>query len=61
MDAELFLETLRIHFEEGTKAQCAEGELLALTQRAWPVAEYVSEFRQVASKLQAWPEWLLVH
>lgn len=43
-DAGLFLEVLCIRFEDGTGAQRAEGEILALTQRAQPAVEYVHEF-----------------
>lgn len=42
-------------------AQWAEGEILALKQRARLVVDYVQEFHWITGKLWLWQEWLLVH
>ncbi|KAG8147387.1 hypothetical protein E2320_014149 [Naja naja] len=47
--------------EDSTRAQQAEGELLAARQCGRTVADYIREFWRLAGKLQGWPEWLLVH
>lgn len=44
-----------------TRAQQAEGEILALKQRARLVVDYVQEFHWITGKLRLWQEWLLVH
>lgn len=40
----LFLEALRERFEDESRAQLAEGELVALKQRGRPAKDYVWEF-----------------
>lgn len=60
-DAGLFLEALRVRFEDRFHAQRAEGELLSLKQRGHLALEYVWEFCWVAGRLWAWLERLLVH
>ncbi|XP_039197260.1 malonyl-CoA-acyl carrier protein transacylase, mitochondrial isoform X2 [Crotalus tigris] len=57
----LFLDALRAHFEDITRAQHAEAELLALRQHGRRATDYVREFRRVAGRLRSWPERLLVH
>lgn len=52
---------LQDRFEDMTRAQRAEGEILALKQRGRLVADYVQEFRWIAGKLWLWLERLLVH
>lgn len=59
-DAGLFLEALRAHFEDMSRAHRA-GELLLLKQRGRPALDYIREFRWVAGRLRGWPERLLVH
>lgn len=60
-DVVLFLSALQERFEDNTRVQQVEGELLAAWQRGRPVAEYIREFRQLAGKVRGWPERLLVH
>lgn len=56
-----FLGALRTRFEDVSRIRRAEGEVLGIKQRGRLAAEYVREFRRVASKLWTWPERLLVH
>lgn len=56
-----FLGALRARFEDVSRVQRAEGELLAVKQRGRPAAEYVRDFRRIASKLRMRLECLLVH
>lgn len=61
-DAGLFLEALHSRFEDASRLQQAEAEVLSLKQRGRPAADYVQDFRQLASRLcSSWPECLLVH
>ncbi|KAK9396222.1 Retrotransposon-derived protein PEG10 [Crotalus adamanteus] len=53
-NASLFLEALHSHFEDLSRAQQAERELLALKQRGRSAADYVCEFQQVAGQLHDW-------
>lgn len=57
----LFLEALRRPFEDSSRMQVAEGELMALKQWGRPARDYVKEFCTLAGRLRAWPERLLVH
>lgn len=57
----MFLEDLRGRFEDESRAQSAEGEILALKQRGQSAKEYVKEFRKISGLLRAWPECLLIH
>ncbi|KAK9395714.1 hypothetical protein NXF25_019075 [Crotalus adamanteus] len=57
----LFLEALQARFEDPSRVQRAEAEILGLRQKGRPVREYVREFQQVAGRLRTWPERLLVH
>ncbi|XP_039215403.1 uncharacterized protein LOC120315311 [Crotalus tigris] len=60
--AGLFLDALHGRFEDPTRAQRAEAELLALQQGKRPAIEYVRDFRRMAGRLHSsWPERLLVH
>ncbi|XP_039178262.1 uncharacterized protein LOC120298525 [Crotalus tigris] len=60
--AGLFLDALHGRFEDPTRAQRAEADLLALQQGNRPAIEYVREFRKLAGRLQSsWPERMLVH
>ncbi|KAK9401814.1 hypothetical protein NXF25_010170 [Crotalus adamanteus] len=60
--AGLFLDALHGRFEDPTRAQRAEAELLALQQGKRPAIEYVRDFRRLAGRLHSsWPERLLVH
>ncbi|KAK9395586.1 hypothetical protein NXF25_018947 [Crotalus adamanteus] len=60
-DAGLFLEALRSWFEDVSRIQRAEAEILVLKQQGWSAAEYIREFWWVAGRLHFWPECLLVH
>ncbi|XP_039212212.1 uncharacterized protein LOC120313890 [Crotalus tigris] len=60
--AGLFLDALHGRFDDPTRAQRAEADLLALQQGKRPAIEYVREFRKLAGRLQSsWPERMLVH
>lgn len=61
MDVSLFLEGLRARFEDDTRVQVAEGELIALKQRGRPAKKFVKEFKRLAGWVRAWPEHMLVH
>lgn len=61
VDIGLFLEALCSRFEDDTRTQALEGELVALKQKVHSAREYIKEFRALAGQLRAWPEWLLVH
>ncbi|XP_039176537.1 uncharacterized protein LOC120297685 [Crotalus tigris] len=56
-----FLEALRIQFEDPTRVQRAEAEIVHLKQGGRPVREFIREFQRVAGRLRSWPEKLLVH
>lgn len=43
-DLGLFLEVLRVRFEDDIQVQITEGELVALRQRGCPAKDYVKEF-----------------
>ncbi|KAK9395754.1 RTL1: Retrotransposon-like 1 [Crotalus adamanteus] len=60
-DIGLFLEALRAQFEDPSRVQQAEAEVLGLRQKGLPVREYVREFQRVAGQLRTWPEHLLVY
>lgn len=60
-DVGLFLEGLRAQFEDDSRTQQAEGELVTLNQRGRPAKDYVKEFWMIAGRLRAWPEHMLVH
>lgn len=60
-DVGLFLEGLGARFEDDTRTQVAEGELVTLKLRGRPAKDYIKEFRRLASRVRAWPECLLVH
>ncbi|ETE60516.1 hypothetical protein L345_13742, partial [Ophiophagus hannah] len=60
-DVGVFLPALKDHFEDTTWVQRAESEILAVRQWGRPVAEYIREFWQLASKVSGWPETFLVH
>lgn len=60
-DLGLFLEALRIHFEDEASIQVAEGDLVSLRKWGRPAWEYVQEFRKIAGRLRGWPDRLLVH
>lgn len=57
----MFLEGLRAQFDDETRAQTAEGEIVAIKQRGWSAKEYVRKFRKLASRPRTWPERLLIH
>ncbi|XP_013926037.1 PREDICTED: uncharacterized protein LOC106552320, partial [Thamnophis sirtalis] len=59
-DIGLFLMPLRERFES-SRIQQAEAELRATRQQGKPVAEYIREFRCLASKVRMWPERLVAH
>lgn len=61
VDVGLFLEGLRARFEDESRVQQAEGELVSLRQRGRPAKEYVRDFRSLAGRLRGWPERMLVH
>lgn len=60
-DMGLFLAALQERFENSTRVQWAEGELLVAQQHGRPVTEYIREFRRLSGKLRGWPERLVVH
>lgn len=57
----MFLEGLRGRFEDETRTQAAEGEIVSIKQRGRSAKEYVKEFKKFAGRLRAWPERLLIH
>lgn len=61
LDANLFMEQLRVRFEDESQALQAEKEIDHLRQRGRPAKEYVREFWRVAGHLGQWPEWSLIH
>ncbi|KAK9400308.1 hypothetical protein NXF25_013327 [Crotalus adamanteus] len=60
-DIGLFLDALKTRFEDPTRLQRAEAQLVGLRQRGRPVQEYIREFQKVAGRLRSWPHRLLVH
>ncbi|XP_039196943.1 uncharacterized protein LOC120306935 isoform X2 [Crotalus tigris] len=60
-DVGLFLDALKTRFEDPTRLQRAEAQLVNLRQRGRPVQEYIREFQKVAGKLRSWPDSLLIH
>lgn len=48
----MFLEGLRGQFEDESRAQTAEGEIVALKQHGRSAKEYVKEFRKIAGRLR---------
>ncbi|KAK9391826.1 hypothetical protein NXF25_017413 [Crotalus adamanteus] len=60
-DVGAFLEALRLRFEDSTRTQRAEAEIVTLRQGGRPVREFIKDFQRVAGRLRSWPEKLLVH
>ncbi|XP_039191766.1 UDP-GlcNAc:betaGal beta-1,3-N-acetylglucosaminyltransferase-like protein 1 isoform X1 [Crotalus tigris] len=60
-DVGLFLDALRIRFEDPTRLQWAEAQLVGLRQRGRPAKDYIREFQKLAGRLRSWPDRLLVH
>ncbi|KAG8147223.1 hypothetical protein E2320_022723 [Naja naja] len=60
-DVGMFIEALRTRFEDGSRAQQVEGELLSLKQQGRPAKDYIHDFRWVAGKLWLCLEHLLIH
>ncbi|KAK9408148.1 RTL1: Retrotransposon-like 1 [Crotalus adamanteus] len=60
-DIGLFLDALKTRFEDPTRLQQAEAQLLGLRQRGRPVHDYIREFQKVAGRLRSWPDRLLIH
>ncbi|KAK9408175.1 hypothetical protein NXF25_006949 [Crotalus adamanteus] len=60
-DVGLFLDALKTRFEDPTRLQRAEAQLVNLRQRGRPVQEYIREFQKVAGRLRSWPDSLLIH
>ncbi|KAK9396385.1 hypothetical protein NXF25_019746 [Crotalus adamanteus] len=60
-DVGLFLDALRTRFEDPTRLQWAEAQLVGLRQRGRPAKEYIREFQIIAGRLRSWPDRLLVH
>lgn len=60
-DMGLFLSTLQKRFEDNTRAQQAEGDLLKVKQRGRPILKYIKEFRWLVGKVRGWPERLVVY
>ncbi|KAK9401553.1 hypothetical protein NXF25_012267 [Crotalus adamanteus] len=56
-----FLDALRACFEDPTRVQRAEAEIIGLKQAGRPIREFIREFQRVAGRLRTWPERLLVH
>ncbi|KAK9411889.1 hypothetical protein NXF25_003064 [Crotalus adamanteus] len=50
-----------MRFEDPTRLQRAEAQLVGLRQRGRPVQEYIREFQKVAGRLRSWPDCLLIH
>ncbi|KAK9410510.1 Retrotransposon-derived protein PEG10 [Crotalus adamanteus] len=55
------LEAGRTRFEDPTRLQWAEAQLVGLRQRGRPAKEYIREFQKLAGRLRSWPDRLLVH
>ncbi|KAK9400665.1 hypothetical protein NXF25_011379 [Crotalus adamanteus] len=60
-DVGLFLDALRTRFEDPTRLQWAEAQLVGLRQRGRPAKEYIREFQKLAGRLRSWPDRLMVH
>ncbi|KAK9412177.1 hypothetical protein NXF25_003352 [Crotalus adamanteus] len=60
-DVGLFLDALKTRFEDPTRLQRAEAQLVGLRQRGRQVQEYIHEFQKVAGRLRSWPDRLLIH
>lgn len=54
LDANLFMEQLRVRFEDESQALKAEKEIHCLRQSGCLVKEYVREFWRVAGRLGQW-------
>ncbi|KAK9402123.1 RTL1: Retrotransposon-like 1 [Crotalus adamanteus] len=61
VDIGLFLDALKTRFEDPTRLQRAEAQLVGLRQRGRPVQDYIRDFPKVAGRLRSWPDRLLVH
>lgn len=55
-DIGLFLSAMQERFEDNTRLQQVEGDLLAVRQRDRPVGAYIKDFRNLARKVQGWPD-----
>ncbi|KAK9401689.1 hypothetical protein NXF25_010045 [Crotalus adamanteus] len=60
-DVGLFLEALRARFDDPTRLQRAEAQIVGLKQRGRPVKTYIREFQKAAGRLRSWPDRLLIH
>ncbi|KAK9407763.1 hypothetical protein NXF25_006537 [Crotalus adamanteus] len=56
-----FLDALIARFEDSTRVQRAEAEIVGLKQAGRPIREFIREFQRMAGHLRTWPERLLVH
>ncbi|KAK9409824.1 Retrotransposon-derived protein PEG10 [Crotalus adamanteus] len=56
-----FLDALRTRFEDPTRLQWAEAQLVGLRQRGRPAKDYIRGFQKLAGRLRSWPDRLLVH
>lgn len=61
LNADLFMEQLRVRFEDESQALRVEKEIHRLRERGCPVKKYVQEFWRVTSCLGKWSEWSLIH
>ncbi|KAK9406808.1 hypothetical protein NXF25_005582 [Crotalus adamanteus] len=50
-----------MRFEDSTRLQRVEAQLVGLRQGGRPVQDYIRDFQKVAGRLRSWPDHLLVH